>query len=497
MKKIVNQAALAVLGLGTLVSCNNKIKGFSSENFTEAEVVSQLDSLLNLKTQNDSLKVKGLLEELKDDGNERFVMKAMNYYYRLGDIKTSDSIYKTIDAKFPNGIKARQQEANKISMTEGALEKEVLYKQWVLNFPPEMFPNEKMVSDYLVSNIAGAFAKEGNRDKAIEFTDKLQSPFWMSSGVHPVVTAFYAEENYGDAEMLIKKGIESSRVYINNPEDKSNEAGFVRQGYYAQLAFLADILLKQDKTDEALVVLEEYYNGKERIIGKDNLMYAQALLNKNQKDKAFEVLSEAVVSGNSNVETEELFKFLYLEIKGDLASYNSYISDVKKDHLTELKEKFKSEMIKEKAPNFSLVDFEGNTVSLSDYKNKIVVLDFWATWCGPCKRSFPAMQMAVNKYKNDSDVAFLFIHTWEKVDNPIEDAKQYIASNNYSFKVLMDLKDPETKVNKAVSDFNVISIPAKFVIDAEGFIRFKMAGFSGSDEMAVNELVTMIDILKE
>ena len=153
-------------------------------------------------------------------------------------------------------------------------------------------------------------------------------------------------------------------------------------------------------------------------------------------------------------------------------------------------------MIKEEAPNFSLVDFNGNSVSLSDYKNKIVVLDFWATWCAPCKKSFPAMQMAINKFKDDKNVEFLFIHTWEREADPTQSAKEYITSNNYDFKVLMDLKNPETKSNEVVSLYKVRGIPAKFVVDDNGFIRFKLTGFSGANEAAVDEISLMVDLIK-
>jgi peroxiredoxin len=147
-------------------------------------------------------------------------------------------------------------------------------------------------------------------------------------------------------------------------------------------------------------------------------------------------------------------------------------------------------MIDEAAPSFALLDLNGAKVNLKDLKGKIVVLDFWATWCGPCKASFPAMQTMVNKFKNDPGVIFLFIDTWERGDQKLKNAAEFIAQNKYPFQVLMDNKD------ETVAAYKVVGIPAKFVIDADGHIRFKATGFNNNEEL-IQELEAMINLSKE
>ncbi|HLZ89171.1 MAG TPA: TlpA disulfide reductase family protein, partial [Puia sp.] len=152
------------------------------------------------------------------------------------------------------------------------------------------------------------------------------------------------------------------------------------------------------------------------------------------------------------------------------------------------------QMIDLPAPSFTLQDLDGHTVSLDSLRGKTVVVDFWATWCGPCKASFPAMQMAVNKYRDSNDVRFLFIHTWEHDDTATRAARQFIVAKQYPFQVLMDLKDKTTGSNRVVEDYKVSGIPTKFVIDRNGRIRFRLTGFEGGNDAAVDELTAMITL---
>lgn len=126
------------------------------------------------------------------------------------------------------------------------------------------------------------------------------------------------------------------------------------------------------------------------------------------------------------------------------------------------------------APNFRLEDQDGNFVQLSDFAGKVVIVNFWATWCPPCRESVPHLMQTYRKYK---DRGFEVVGI--SLDTNFDDLKSYAEDKNLSYKIVVG--NQQTKV-----DYGVSSIPRMFIIDKEGIIRGDFLGFSKGigDEMA-------------
>lgn len=120
------------------------------------------------------------------------------------------------------------------------------------------------------------------------------------------------------------------------------------------------------------------------------------------------------------------------------------------------------------APDFTVYDEEGNAVKLSDYFGKPIVLNFWASWCGPCQSEMPDFNEA---YQNlGENVQFLMVNMTDGSRETVEKASGFVAEQGYSFPVLYD-----TDMDAAIT-YGVYSLPSTYFIDADGSTVAKATG---------------------
>ncbi|ADL11561.1 TlpA family protein disulfide reductase [Acetohalobium arabaticum] len=147
---------------------------------------------------------------------------------------------------------------------------------------------------------------------------------------------------------------------------------------------------------------------------------------------------------------------------------------------TELREKASDVPIKPKvdfkAPDFTLTDLNGKKVKLSDFKGQVVFLNFWATWCPPCRAEMPHIQ-EIHQEKGNK-VKVLAVNVKESPKK----VKEFMEKNGYNFTVLMD------KTGEVANDYLVRGIPKTLIINQERVITTEHVGSMNKTKM--NNLLT-------
>ncbi len=127
------------------------------------------------------------------------------------------------------------------------------------------------------------------------------------------------------------------------------------------------------------------------------------------------------------------------------------------------------------APDFSFVDAEGNSYKLSDFYGTPVVLNFWATWCGPCRNELPEFDAASREY--EGKVQFLIMDLADGVSETMETAVAFVQKNGYTFPVYFDTSLEGMKA------YGINAIPVTVFIDADGNIATQSIGSMSGESL--------------
>jgi peroxiredoxin len=136
------------------------------------------------------------------------------------------------------------------------------------------------------------------------------------------------------------------------------------------------------------------------------------------------------------------------------------------------------------APEFSLPDSAGNSIALEDYAGQVVLINFWASWCGPCRQEMPLLEALHQRYE---PLGFTMLGVNVEEDSAAAD--KFLATTSVSFPILYDRKNEVSKL------YDVIAMPSTVILDREGNLRYVHHGYEPGYENDYQDQIR--ELLKE
>lgn len=431
---------------------------------------------------------------LNSSSNLKDYQKAKSIYSAARQFDKNDSINALIIEKFPESKDAK----------EAVVEKYFDFKTFeerINYFETAKLADYKTSNiNYVYSNVANLYFRKNNLEKFEEFSNKISLSKNKASMLNNL--AWNSAEKGENLEYASKLSKESLDLISEEMKVLAEKSDFYSPNQYKESLSYS---YKMYADTYAFVRyklgdLEQAIEYQEKVVDKGqnpdyNERYIQFLSEDEQYNKVIEKATTYVEQGNATNEIKAYLKTAYEKTSPDV-DFDALLAQLDAKAKEKLKTEIKQKMMDVEAPDFVAKNFEGEDVSLASLRGKTVILDFWATWCGPCIASFPGMQNAVNKYKDNENVEFLFVDTMENGKNRLETVKSFIDKNNYTFHVLIDPYSADTKSYAIASAYGVSGIPTKAIIDKNGKMRFKDVGFSGSADKLESKIDAMIELLQ-
>jgi|SRR6218665_91841 len=403
-------------------------------------------------------------------------------YLIMGENDRLDSIRNVIVEKYPKGSAGIELRSSRIAQLDDDNER---LTETLALLKEKTSANEDAFGD-VHESLFELYAKKKQVQNALQqarimlaMQQKQQSPYIPVSYKHIAQTLLEQDLALDSAHAYASRALQMAGRF---------PMGIIR--YFPETGYLPSFIAAKDR--EA---------GTAKFSA--NMLSLLALIEQKQgkKDKADQTMKNALAHSKDNETLKRAIVFyekasskhhaasaaweILLQIPNDTMALNAYrrtedtaLLPAKMQQLDsiwtiKMRASLNGERLNKKAPALEgLLDMEGKPVDPAKLQNKIIVLNFWATWCVPCMEEMPYMQKVYTQYKSNPDVVFLVTNSAAR--NTLEDAQKWAVKKKFDFPVYFS-SEPRLTENLGFQ-----LIPATFIIDKNGAIQFRMIGFEGA-----------------